>query len=904
LLHNYRLLKTNHIDSSGNSYLGSGENILTVEIDEAGVGFHKANVDLDLTNIGGGQKVKATNCSITSAVWKCYWYNFGEHASEGTKQISIKANSVDDLDNQVTGTSAYNVIVDQTNPTIGGISYTPSAPVSGDTLTLTFNVQDNSPITPSVNASKVSATPIHYGTCSNNVCTVNINNLVSSHTIADIQVIAEDAAGNIAAKQKEVTIYQSDSSTTPSFFRVSDIELIPSRVDKKVASQLAVNIYVHVTLQEAGSGESIGKTVDCTEMANHLAESPYLMNEYEDDPYIVIKTNTAVGTLDSLPIRCKLRLMVKDNQNVYSELEEEDITAELELYGNALGDIEENIEDKLEAINNEIEDVESDIDSWEQWLKILGMWCTIAQMMGTLNSVIQNFKITYYMFTVSATAAEAATDATLFTAATAEVPLALAAATASSVCPGPCVVPCVPCAAAITAAIPVLALDLKVILASAAADSIVANKPAAMAYVATLTTVTTACSGCPTAMALLTPALVSAAGGEASAIAWLANVAAWVSVCTWGNWFHVLVESVFWPSGMIGLPVGMISKYGCSITFNCALCDFNTIASLAVSLGGNKLNNMILDGSVSTGYSSDKMEKALSDNKLKTAANTNNPTQKVTTNADATKTPAQLQTERVLQGAADSQTRLGSLFGTGTDTTTDTGTDTTTDTGTDTTTDTGTDTTSSTLGGVKNFFTTDLVLREWMKTGKYTEIPDGDVGEDSWIFNPYKSIHYAEACLCIPAIAYNQKKDMQIKCMYRNCIQHHINAGIPTTNCDLAYKERECLYIESAQFKLHGYMGGFFDNLLDFLWANLPYLLSALGYLAFCSQYKVTGSIEQCTASFPLGVYKTGNLLVLCGIWGTVQTTLELISVFNSEFSMNNYDQDLEGEDYCSSGGY
>jgi len=104
----------------------------------------------------------------------------------------------------------------------------------------------------------------------------------------------------------------------------------------------------------------------------------------------------------------------------------------------------------------------------------------------------------------------------------------------------------------------------------------------------------------------------------------------------------------------------------------------------------------------------------------------------------------------------------------------------------------------------------------WDSHGPSTEITGFESGGDDegqWIWNPYKSIHYATSTLCMPAIVYNLKKEKQIKCMYRNCLMNHMTTGLSTTKCDMAFKERECLYVESAQFKKHGYMDDFFDNL-------------------------------------------------------------------------------------------
>lgn len=840
-------VKTNYVDSDGNSYLGKSNNTIIVEIDEAGIGFNNKNVYLDLRNINNNQNAQADGCSKEDNVWRCYWNNLRVDVSDGSKQISIKPNSADDLGNLVSGTLIYNIIVDRTNPVIGEISYTPQAPVSGDTLTFTFNVEDKSPITPTINSSLISTTTIHQGTCTNNECSINVGDLVSSYTKANVKIIGEDPVGDIDIKEKEVIIYQSNENATPNFFNVRDIEVIPARIDKKVASQISMNIFVHVLLSSTGSGKIISMTPNCAEMANYLAASPYIMNEDSNDPYIAIQTNVGAGYAgDTLPIKCKLRLNVKDERNIYTKYEEENIDTNLELYGNTLGNIGDAVKEKLEGINAEIESVDKDIEKYQKWIDTWGLWCQISEGLGMVNSVLQGIKSVIYII---------------------------------------------------------------------------------------LSAVWFAC----TALSVGAPACMKAVD------------AAWFgSTCVTLSEYHSrTIEMLIWPSGYISpFLIGLINKWSCMIAFHCAMCNINEIFNIGASIYTSRAaeqmstrpkttdskGTMVLEGDTVEFEDSARVTQKgkvffINDDSgevyVRTEDNENFKRQPSDVTSTEWNRPKVLQ---ITGRPGEKGTTIGSdtegpppegekIWYEGTRS------------GTSTTPSTESPTTSikSNPDYQRDFNNEPIegksIIRHKSSGTQYTYAGEDSKGKeiwsrsylgweeqgkvtsatasDGWLFNPYKSIHYAKSCLCLPAIVYNLKKEKQITCMQRNCITHHVTNGISTSDCDVAYKERYCLYIEGAEFKKHG-----FSNMLGNFWEwakdNAAFLAASLGYLAACMKYIVTPEAV-CAEAIALGTPAGGAHPSLCGVWGGAMTMMELINVFSSKFSFLNYEQDLEGEDYCAS---
>jgi len=186
----------------------------------------------------------------------------------------------------------------------------------------------------------------------------------------------------------------------------------------------------------------------------------------------------------------------------------------------------------------------------------------------------------------------------------------------------------------------------------------------------------------------------------------------------------------------------------------------------------------------------------------------------------------------------------------------------------------------------------------WESQAQYTTVtPDTE-----WVFNPYKSIHYAKTCLCIPGMIYNLRKKRQIKCMHLNCVKAHVKAGLPANECNVAYMERYCLYVEGAEYKKHGneILG---DNIWMWVKDNALFLTASIGYLATCWEY-LFGTETVCELALVKGVPGAGWYPAACGLAGGALSLIEMNNIFESEFSFLNYDQELKGEDYCETGNY
>ncbi|MBI2138756.1 hypothetical protein HYU13_04155 [Candidatus Woesearchaeota archaeon] len=413
------------------NYLGKKFNNITVVLAETGSGFASKDIFLDLTSINGTPHAAPNWCEKAGSFWECVWNDTQVTAIDGVQQISIEPDSADDVGNLITGELSHSIIVDKTDPVIGAASYAPTAPVSGDTIAFSFTAQDNAlqliallqplPLIPVpelkayAETSSISTREGFQGACTGAYdCTVNANELFSAYTEAVINLTAKDPAGNTAKKEVPIIIYRGDPSGTPNFFTIGRIEPVPPSIDKKVASLTPLQLYFYTQLNKVGSqaqndGVIVHNTLDCRESAGLIngdtATDPalllqlgqrlpyYLMNEDSLEPIIAIESSNQIGTMESpLKFKCKMILQVRDATTVYANPEIEEVTVNVRLHGNGLGDLQDNINQKLEDINKDITDTEKDISSLEKWVNIFGIYCNIAQTIGTLSSALQLLK--------------------------------------------------------------------------------------------------------------------------------------------------------------------------------------------------------------------------------------------------------------------------------------------------------------------------------------------------------------------------------------------------------------------------------------------------------------------------------------------------------------------------------
>ena len=148
-----------------------------------------------------------------------------------------------------------------------------------------------------------------------------------------------------------------------------------------------------------------------------------------------------------------------------------------------------------------------------------------------------------------------------------------------------------------------------------------------------------------------------------------------------------------------------------------------------------------------------------------------------------------------------------------------------------------------------------------------TEIANYNDDERAYTWDPYKSIHYAQACFCYNGIIFNLKKERDIQCIYKDCLQDTLSKGLPTTSCEINKKIQECLYVDSAHYKKYGFL--LWDNIFEALIRQLIYYFIMLGFDAVCGW--TYGNPIDCAVPSCLGWKKTA-----CHLTGAALSVGEL----------------------------
>ena len=865
----------NYISQQGNTF------VLTIQ--EDGSGLNAMDVSIDARQLTGNPKQPADNCSQMGDIYTCYWYNMKSLQFSGKSFISTSTTITDRVGNLVNSSLLLEVEIDNKDPIIENFEHFPKFPTYNDKILISAKVSDNesgvrkATFYPGsiLNASELGMDcQIESSNEENNEetnegnnqsnrrnvkCSVELTGLEKVAKTDKVKIIVEDFAGNTVERNLLLEISEPIVST-PDFFTVHSTTISPSKVPRKAVSQVAFSMFAKVSLAIKDIKESaqiISASAECSNSSYVDRNSIYLLNEGTLEPIIGFRLAPTVGgvTADRIKVNCKLNMIIKKEDLIFSRPEVESVELNIPLYDAPIGAVDENVNAKLGSLNTEITDLEKEIKSKEEYANILATWCTISKLMGELNSILQNVKMIYYTVTsFQEISTIAAIDAAIVSGSGC---VSAASAAAAGVCSSPAsLTPVgVSCCAVVPALVPLAtAIDGSIAPYQAIAKTgdiaAVAN---AESIAVLLDAASIAALPCP-ASAVIAPCMVGASAGiYAGTAAWATAKSSFVSICTKYSKLHSFIDTYIWPPGPFGISavsggfglntIGMMNKMGCAISYQCALCDWDNWMELGVSLAATP----ILKG-VSSDKSKDEPSKA---------SYSPQPEPKV----DDTSR------DEVLGAQTLAITNVP---------------------------------------GPEDFRQPEVKYKPdnngWRNAIIETEVPK-EIKEATWIFDPYKSKPYAYACLCYPAIVYNLKKERQVKCMYRNCIQHELASGITTSACDLAYKERQCLYVDGAQFKIFGNKNAI-DGLINIISTKLPFLIGGIAYKAFCGTYSSSGDEEQCAAAFGIFISTAGTHPISCGIVGTVQTLLELKGVWDTIYGGFGYTPQELGEDYCISGSF
>lgn len=230
---------------------------------------------------------------------------------------------------------------------------------------------------------------------------------------------------------------------------------------------------------------------------------------------------------------------------------------------------------------------------------------------------------------------------------------------------------------------------------------------------------------------------------------------------------------------------------------------------------------------------------------------------------------------------------------------------------------------SSLYSGLQSSIYGDMNIGIEGKRGKPTTLETFTVR--NW--EPYKSIHISMACMCLPGITYNMKKETQVSCIYRNCIKQSAELGLPFDSCQQTFKEQNCLFVDGAAWRIAGGTNLAFglSQQLTYLFEHMPIIQLSRAWSKVCDpdcglfsetekeegdkkakktdacgSYGQSGSSEntaypeECSAN-PLDDWE----VPLCSVWGGLMMQKETNYFSDNRNPWGKYNADLTGEDYC-----
>ncbi|MBN2052009.1 hypothetical protein JW756_00725 [Candidatus Woesearchaeota archaeon] len=369
--------------TGGNCYVKAGINNITATISSSS-SFNDSNIFI--------QGAQAT-CSYETG-WKC---QANAQLSAGTTQLTLTG--TDDLGNPITGTGA--ITVDANAPKkVGAINVTPDCPTSKQSLKIEMNVSETESPTLTIKADTgiISTNNLTTANCVKGTfnwkCALTVSGIKEQEINTNLKVMVEDLAGNQLVENIPVSICVELAEIPDLIEKIKTRGALP-KVDRKVASKITVKVPIGLNIiTKADNVEIMQRSnVDCSATPG-ISGSAYMINDDGLKPTLIIplKYDKDWDEDDKIHVNCTQEYMIKHGNKIYTQEETESITAELSVYNQALGTLDQTYQDLIETHKARLRELDQHKKTWETVNSILGTWCDIAETAGQINSVVQSAK--------------------------------------------------------------------------------------------------------------------------------------------------------------------------------------------------------------------------------------------------------------------------------------------------------------------------------------------------------------------------------------------------------------------------------------------------------------------------------------------------------------------------------
>jgi hypothetical protein len=378
----------------------SGRNLFYIELDGT------SSFNRTLLNLGVDGEKRFAICRFNDPIWKCAAVSDVQNTSSSINLYM--AESYDDFGNAVITSLERNIDVDDIAPenitvlTVANSNNNINCSVSGDTLSIKLKVKEANPeIKIFVNTSTFTTKPVQTGTCTLTGtswdCVLNIKDFVSTPTNIVENIVLKDLAGNTRSIPFTFNVCQSSTTATPDVISSVTQNSIPS-IDRRTASYMPVKVYIPVTINNDPSSTLMYLTVDrCVggNIGNNLdfmkGSGNYFFPKYGSSSQLVLSVgySGAIMPEGSVDINCTVSARVRVGGTVFLRDEKETFTVKVNAFNNPLGTPDSTTISELQAVKAQLRDIEATEKKYADITGFFDTICGIAELLGTINSVVQ-----------------------------------------------------------------------------------------------------------------------------------------------------------------------------------------------------------------------------------------------------------------------------------------------------------------------------------------------------------------------------------------------------------------------------------------------------------------------------------------------------------------------------------
>jgi hypothetical protein len=415
---------------NGNYFIGNHPINITINFVEQGIGMNDSQAFLDLSSVGLGI-IQAYNCSPS---WSCVWPDISVSESAVSSldnieltetindtqitheidakqaQVHILSTTQDDLGNPSTR-NTFNLSVDVYDPIINGYNITPisgdalyeGVTVVGDSMHILFNITDASFITMNITADDFFSQ--QGGFSDSYICNDNLDGTHTCEYIlgpisregyyeGELKLLFYDFLGNSVLHTEKIEVLEI-LNETPNYWSVSDSGCSPNPLDRELVNRMPSDIYCRPRLSSNSNaeiyhvtgipctGKTAGQYVSNDGNTTNIISSSNWMGLARNDPgslYINFVTNTFNPRVDKLEVTCGLNIRsIVDGKRITALYESKNVTFNVNLYNNPLGEVDQVVWKKVDSIYNEyVKDGWGLIGDLNAFFEFSGKMCGLA----------------------------------------------------------------------------------------------------------------------------------------------------------------------------------------------------------------------------------------------------------------------------------------------------------------------------------------------------------------------------------------------------------------------------------------------------------------------------------------------------------------------------------------------